>query len=379
MATNKIVTPLEKLAITPNPNTAPFRTGVVPTITNPTVVLKNNDVPTLRNIYGDTATGDTYSYQGKNRTVFSDGKSYYILRDNNTRMPVTIKGKEAPSGSTTNKTTNTKTSSGGGGGGGGGGTDPALLARLDALYKKFEELTKPKVLSADELADIYGWDYNLDNIRANFDEKTRQYYDDLIAQQEQYRTDYVADNARFDNRLYNAYADSYANAAQTRTNQALRSANLLSSMINADQLNSENDYGMLQSVNNLRAAQQAEFENNPYLAEQAYNTLGTYASQLSANLNASDVQQYKDKLTALAEMYSAERQYQGYLAQGAANKYSGLANAAVTRAQNNASNTLDGYYNYYYNLASQLRSKNPQYFSNRNVSNLIDNVYRKAS
>lgn len=378
MAANKIVNSLEKQAATIKPNTDPFRTGIVPTITQPIITPKNNDVPALRNIYGDTATGDIYNYLGKDRTVFSDGKSYYILRDDNSRMPVTIKGKEAPSKTNTKQET-TITKNSGGGGGGGGGADPALLARLDALYKKFEELTKPKVRSADELAEIYGWDYNLDNIRANFDEKTRQYYDDLIAKQEQYRTDYVADNARFDRRIYNDYVDSYRNAAQTRTGKALRSANLLSSMINADQLNSENDYGMLQSVNNLRAAQQAEFENNPYLAEQAYNTLGTYASQLSANLNASDVQQYADKLTALANMYSAERQYQGYLAQGAAQKYAGLANAAVTNAQNNAQSTLAGYYDYYYNLANQVRSSNPQYFSNRNVSNLIDNVYRKAS
>lgn len=377
MATNKIVNSLEKQAATIKPNTDPFRTGIVPTITQPITTPKNNDVPTLRNIYGDTATGDVYNYLGKDRTVFSDGKAYYILRDDNTRMPVTIKGKEAPSGSTTNKTSNTNTSSGGSGGG--GGADPALLARLNALYGQLEELKKPRVMSADELAEIYGWDYNLDNIRANFDEKTRQYYDDLIAKQEQYRTDYVADNARFDRRIYNDYVDSYRNAAQTRTGKALRSANLLSSMINADQLNSENDYGMLQSVNNLRAAQQAEFENNPYLAEQAYNTLGTYASQLSANLNTSDVQQYADKLTSLANMYSAERQYQGYLAQGAANKYAGLASAAATNAQSNALSTLDNYYNYYKTLNSQLNSTNADYYANKNVANLIDNVYRKVS
>ncbi len=377
MATNKIVTPLEKQAATIKPNTDPFRTGIVPTITQPITTPKNNDVPALRNIYGDTATGDVYNYLGKDRTVFSDGKSYYILRDDNSRMPVTIKGKEAPS--KTNTKQETTTTKNGGGGGGGGGSDPALLARLNDLYRQLEELKKPRVMSADELAEIYGWDYNLDNIRADFDEKTRKYYDDLIAKQEQYRTDYVADNARFDRRIYNDYVDSYRNAAQTRTGNALRSANLLSSMINADQLNSENDYGMLKSVNNLRAAQQAEYANNPYLAEEAYNTLGTYASQLSANLNASDVQQYADKLTALANMYSAERQYQGYLAQGAAQKYAGLANAAATNAQSNALSTLDNYYNYYKTLNSQLNSTNANYYANRNVANLIDNVYKKAS
>lgn len=375
MATNKIVTPLEKAAITPNPSTAPFRTGIVPTITQPIVTIKNNEVPALRNIYGDTATGDTYKWQGKDRTVFSDGKTYYILRDDNTRMPVTLSNKSAPTKETTKKeTTTTKTS--GGGGGGGGGSDPALLARLNDLYRQLEELKKPNVMSADELAEIYGWDYNLDNIRANFDEKTRQYYDDLIAKQEQYRTDYVADNARYDRNIYNNYVDSYRNAAQTRSGKAIRSANLLSSMINADQLNSENDYGMLQSVNNLREAQKAEYENNPYLAEQAYNTLGTYASQLSANLNASQVQQYADKLTALANMYSAERLYQGYLAQGAASKYSGLANAAITNAQTATNGTYDNYFNYYYNLARQTGSVDPYKQASKNVANLIDNSYK---
>lgn len=245
-------------------------------------------------------------------------------------------------------------------GGGGVGSTPTGISSGNRLTESdirrmIEDVMKPKVMSADEIAELYDFDYNLDNIRANYDAKTQKYYDDLIAQQDIYRTLYDAENARFDRKLYNAYADSYRNAAQTRAGQAIRSANLLSSMINSDQYNAENDYGMLQSINNLKAAQEREFAENPYTAEKAYNTIGTYASQLSAKLNESQVQQYRDKLLALADMYNSERQYQADVASGIAAKYSGLAGAAKWNSQNSANSTnnindqMYKFYNQYLN------------------------------
>ena len=331
-------------APTISPN-ATFKTGTFPTITSG----KSNDPTDLRNIYGDKATGDTYKYNNKDYTVFSDGKTYYILKDDNTRLPVSLINKEAPNKS--GSTTETKPSSTGGtsgtGGTGGSGLGPGVEATIKAMWQQIQDLKKPNVMSAQELAEIYGWDYNRDNILKNLNEKTEQYYDDLIAEQNINRNQYVQDNAVYNRSILNAYADAYANAARTRSGNATRAANILGSMITMDQANAENDYGMMQSVNNLVEAQKAELANNPYLAEEAYNTLGTYASQLSANLNASQVQQYADKLASLSDMYAADRAYQATQAQAAATKYSGLANAAINNAQATGSSVYDNFFKYF--------------------------------
>lgn len=142
--------------------------------------------------------------------------------------------------------------------------------------------------------------------------------------------------------------------------------------MSADQLNSSNDYGMLQSVNTLNEARKAELANNPNLAKQYYNKIGTYLSTLSANLNSSDVQQYVDNLNAYATEYAADRNYQSALATAAASKYKGLASAASTNASyaassaNNNVNNFEQLYNYY--LTSSGGNKN--YATNAFVNNL---------
>ena len=217
-------------------------------------------------------------------------------------------------------------------------------AELDAL----KEQLKPR--SAQEMAKIYGVDYNLDNILADYNKQTNEYYNDAIAKQTEYRNDFARDNALFYDKLINEYLDSYKNTAATNTNKGIRTANALSNAINANNVNAANDYGMLQSINNLGEAKKAELANNPYLAEQQYNKLGTYLSNLSANINTSDVKQYVDSLDAYSNLYSGSRQYQNYLAQAAQSKYSGLANAAKYNASATGDSSLAKIYENYFNL-----------------------------
>ena len=217
-------------------------------------------------------------------------------------------------------------------------------AELDAL----KEQLKPR--SAQEMAKIYGVDYNLDNILADYNKQTNEYYNDAIAKQTEYRNDFARDNALFYDKLINEYLDSYKNTAATSTNKGIRTANALSNAINANNINAANDYGMLQSINNLGEAKKAELANNPYLAEQQYNKLGTYLSNLSANINTSDVKQYVDSLDAYSNLYSGSRQYQNYLAQAAQSKYSGLANAAKYNASATGDSSLAKIYENYFNL-----------------------------
>lgn len=217
-------------------------------------------------------------------------------------------------------------------------------AELDAL----KEQLKPR--SAQEMAKIYGVDYNLDNILADYNKQTNEYYNDAIAKQTKYRNDFARDNALYYDKLINEYLDSYKNTAATNTNKGIRTANALSNAINANNVNAANDYGMLQSINNLGEAKKAELANNPYLAEQQYNKLGTYLSNLSANLNTSDVKQHVDSLDAYSNLYSGSRQYQNYLAQAAQSKYSGLANAAKYNASATGDSSLAKIYENYFNL-----------------------------
>ncbi len=231
-------------------------------------------------------------------------------------------------------------------------------AELDAL----KEQLKPR--SAQEMAKIYGVDYNLNNILADYNKQTNEYYGDAIAKQTEYRNDFARDNALYYDKLINEYLDSYKNTAATNTNKGIRTANALSNVINANNINATNDYGMLQSINNLDEAKKAELANNPYLAEQQYNKLGTYLSNLSANLNTSDVKQYVDSLDAYSNLYSGSRQYQNYLAQAAQSKYSGLANAAKYNASATGDNSLAKIYENYFNLTRDNRKDAASAFVN---------------
>ena len=118
----------------------------------------------------------------------------------------------------------------------------------------------------------------------------------------------------------------------------------------ADTTNSSNDYGMQQNIQNFEASRKAELENNPYLAEQEYNTIGTMLSNWSANKNTSDILQYVKNLEAYGIEYAADRAYQAYLSQANNAKYAGLAQASQNRANaiaNNYNSNVNKYADYY--------------------------------
>ena len=221
---------------------------------------------------------------------------------------------------------------------------------IKELTDKIYELENPKVMSADEAAKHFGIDYNYDNILKDYNEQTNAYYGNAIDEQEDLRTQYLRNNAQYYDNLVDSYIDSYANAAPTATGKGALAANALTTQLNANKTNAANDYGMLQSVNNLEKARDAELAGNPYLAKQYYNNIGTYLSTLTANKNTYDVKQYVDKLDAYSSMYASARATQAAMAQANAAKYSGLANAGIYNAASNASNSANNWdilYNFY--------------------------------
>lgn len=335
---------------------------------------KNKTTKLKTKVYVNGKEYDVYKSGGK--YFYDTGTSSVLIPDKyvdtiakNKAWSVDISEKKS---TTTNTNTNTNTNTGGSGGGtpsysSGGYTNNSYV---NDLLQRIYELEHPKVYSAQELADIYGIDYNEQNILNDYNKATNEYYDNAVAEQDALRTQYARNNAQYLNQVTNSYLDSYKNAAPTAVGKGSLAANALTTELNAGSTNATNDYGMAQSINTLEKARKAELANNSNLAKQYYNRIGTYLSGLSADLNASDVQQYVDQLNAYSTMYAADRSYQGYLAQAAASKYSGLANAAQSNAYNSANNynAFESLWNYFNSVNGS--SARPNYASNA-VGNLL--------
>lgn len=225
-----------------------------------------------------------------------------------------------------------------------------LITELNAERERYKELTR--VMSADEAAEHFGIDYNLQNILDDYNEATNAYYDNAMAELIDINNDTIRNNANYARRLANDYLESNRNVAGTSTNRGTMAANVLNNQLNMGSSMSYADYQNQQNLNNMREHRKQELTSNKLLAEQYYNELGNYLSTLTAQKNASDVKQYIDTLDAYSQGYSANKQVAGYLANAQATKYSGLANASSISAAAKANNALNDFntnYNYWYN------------------------------
>ena len=219
---------------------------------------------------------------------------------------------------------------------------------------------KPVYEGAEAVAERHGIDYNLANIQADYDQRTQDYYDAATAEYEADRTRYVQASNNYANRIMEEYLDSYANAAATASGRGSQAAAALITDLNTQADVAANDLGMLQTVNNLNEARKAELVNNKFLAEQYYNNLGTYLSQVSTAQYGADVNKYVKAMDAYAQRYAADRALAENEAREASVRYAGLANANLYKSQNASSTaTWQRLYNYYltrYNGNEQMAS-----------------------
>lgn len=320
-----------------NPFTPNYSTPVNKNVRMKTTVIKGGKE---YNVYR-TPSGEYYYDTGNSSVWITDSKITKSLAANKA-MCIDLGTNKAATETKKESVAPAPVSNTGGGYSSGGGSGKTSTT----AYKEPE---KPREPTAQELADLYGIDYNEANILRDYNEATNTYYDTAISKQQQLRNDYARNNAVYTNDIVKDYLKSYENVAPTAVGQGSLAANALSAQINADVLNSQNDYGMLESINTYQKAREAELAGNSDLARQYYNQIGTYLSALSAEKNKSDVQQYVDQLDAYGTKYSADRELQGYEAQAAASKYSGLANAAANKASSATGNVsaYDQLYNYY--------------------------------
>ena len=223
-------------------------------------------------------------------------------------------------------------------------------AKLKEYEKRIEELENPKILSAQEVANILGIDYNEANILNDYNKATNEYYDSAIKKLQGIRTDYNKNNTQYLDQIMNSYLESSKYTAPTASGKGTRAANALSTLISAAQSNALGDYDILQDINLQNEARKKDLANNPNLAKQQYNNLGTTLSGLSANFDQAKTKASVNKLDAYAQHYAADTSYRSQLANAQAAKYSGLANATATSAASTANkfnSTWNNYYDYY--------------------------------
>ena len=138
-------------------------------------------------------------------------------------------------------------------------------------------------------------------------------------------------------------------AAATAAGRGTQGAVAFMTDLNSQATNTANDFGMLQTINNLEAKRQAELANNPYLATEYYNQLGTYLSDLSTAEYTANVKKYVDELDAYGQTYTADRLLSAAEAKAASAKYAGLVQSKLydAQAKSAAATSQQKLYNYY--------------------------------
>lgn len=236
--------------------------------------------------------------------------------------------------------------------------DPAYKALLEQnkqLMNSFNELKetfkRPEKLGAEYWAKILGEDYNLENILNRYNQKTNDYYDSLVAHNEDTRNRYIRNNYNFLDDTINSYLNSYKQAAPTATNNRAKAATALANSMYGFDYNTDNDYLALQNKNYLEQERKAELANNPFEAESYYNTMGNYLANIEGQMNTEKVKQYVNSLDAYSQKVAANRAAVSTVYNANAAKYQGLADAASTRATGAANSYLNdakqNMYDYY--------------------------------
>lgn len=244
-----------------------------------------------------------------------------------------------------------------------GGISDALINQLfdrinkldDDNAKLREQLTKPpEKHGAQFWADKIGLDYDLAAILQEYNDRTNTFYNELNANTELLRNNYIKNTGLYNENLINNYIDSYKNAAQTTTNKRATAASALAMLINQNNQNNLMEYDTANELEANKVAQRTALAQHPYEAEEYYNKVGTYLSGIEGLANTEDVKNYVNQLDAYSSKYAATQNARatGYLAN--AEKYAGLANAAKTAAASTSdaytNNKLQQMWNLYYGL-----------------------------
>ena len=225
----------------------------------------------------------------------------------------------------------------------------------------------PRLMSAQELASLYGLNYDYDYILGVLNDASDAYYNEVSEKAKKLQEDTLRNQVN----LYYQYLDSMrqqrANAVNTGINRGTQAAqevaNYLAHQQQITNALSESNSG-LYDLYNQAATKRME---NRVSALDKYNSLGTALMGAGANFNANDVQRYAADMSAASQAAYANA-YQNaaaYNAQAAVdsaymNSYLNPANSALLKtyllSNQNASNLNNAQINYYNAQANALKN-----------------------
>lgn len=163
----------------------------------------------------------------------------------------------------------------------------------------------PKLMSAAELADLYGINYDYDYILNMLNEGTDAYLNEMTEKVRQVQSD----NLRNQSALYQQYLDtlrkSRANAVNTGINRGALAAQELGQYLLTQQQIGSNQSDINQKIYDLYNAAITEKARNKMTALDKYNALGTAFMNAGATFNGNDVQRYTADLGAASQIASS--------------------------------------------------------------------------
>lgn len=216
----------------------------------------------------------------------------------------------------------------------------------DYSYKEFKKMAvdNPQLKSAQELAKLYGLDYNLENIYDTLMKSVDRGYDARYTMQDQADSKYYDNAATAQSTLSDTLRKQQSQAILAGTNKGMQAAQALSAMLGTSQQF---------AANATQLAMDRELIAKEYAAAQAqtgasaldkYNLMGQQLADVSKNVYSSDTSKYVGQLdynssvnTANAQLQaqsiSAKAQWESTYASSIASAYQAYYNGQITLEQ----------------------------------------------
>jgi hypothetical protein len=263
-----------------------------------------------------TKTVGTITMNGTDTPIYTDGKGgYYYINGNSTvkltdaqvkflsgkiHEPVPINSSNNSnnsnsSNSSNSSTTNYLSSSLG------GLTDVGVdRSEIDAI-----KANQPKLMSAAELAELYGLKYDYDYILGVLNEGTEAYLNEMTEKAKRIQQDTLRNQVGLYYQYLEALREQRANAVNSGINRGTMAAQELSQYLMSQQQITNALSESNANIYDLYNQAITEKAKNKYTALQDYNQLGTSLMNGSVQLNANDIQRYAADLGAAAQIASA--------------------------------------------------------------------------
>lgn len=178
-------------------------------------------------------------------------------------------------------------------------------ATVDTSEINSIKANQPKLMSASELAELYGLNYDYDYILGVLNEGTDAYLKEMTEKAKQIQQDTLRNQVGLYYQYLDALREQRANAVNSGINRGTQAAQELSQYLMSQQQITQQLSDSNAEIYDLYNKAITEKAKNKYTALQDYNTLGTQLMSGSAQLNANDVQRYTADLGAAAQVASA--------------------------------------------------------------------------